>query len=194
MKRILFVLVALSLFLGACGAQTETIPAVNAEDVQATAVSMAWTMAAQTLEAMPTATLTPTKLPTNTPVPPTATPLETATPVATFTPVPTATVEKAACDQPLMSWGGQSAPIVVDNRTNEKISYISIHVSYTARGECGYVTANPSSFTVPIGCFYAYAGMTGKKNYSVGGGTFCINNPDKWILVIKEDQIVLKAP
>ncbi len=193
MKRFVFFLTVAALFLSACSASSSApaTPALSAEDVQSTAVAMAWTMAAQTAAAMPTETPVPTDTPTATPSPTLA---ATPTPFASATPMPTATEAKDACDQPLMSWGGQSAPIVVDNRTNEQISAISIYVSYTARGECGYVPANAYSFSVPYGCFYAYAWMTGKKNYSTSGGPFCVNNPDKWLLVIKQSQITLKSP
>ncbi len=188
MKRFLTLLFVFALFLSACGSTPPETPSMSAEDVQATAISMAWTMAAQTEAARPTETPIPTDTPTATPIPP------TPTPAASPTPVPTATEAKDPCDQPLLSWGGQSAPIVVENRTDEKIASISIYVSYTARGECGYVPANPYSFEVPFGCFYAFAWMTGKKNYSTSGGPFCVNNPDKWLLVIKQGQITLKSP
>ncbi|MCF6277263.1 MAG: hypothetical protein L3J16_00725 [Anaerolineales bacterium] len=191
MRNIIYSLLTLSFVLGACSPQASKQPELNTEDVQATAVSMAWTMAAQTIEARPTETSVPpteTSVPTYTPIP------ATATPAVTFTPIPTATQEKDVCDQPLMSWGGQSVPIVVENRTSEKISYISIYVAPNARGECGYVPANGSSFSVPYGCFYAFASMQGKKNYSTSGGPFCVNNPDTWHLIIKQSQITLKSP
>ena len=92
MKKIIFLFMALSLLLNACTPAEETPPRLTDEDIQATAISMAWTMAAQTIEAMPT------------PLSPTATymPAPTATqtieamptplsPTATYMPAPTAT-------------------------------------------------------------------------------------------------------
>lgn len=187
MKHILFTLIASSLLLSACGAQAEATPEALAEDIQATAVSMAWTMAAQTIEAMPTATQAPpTETPTITPLPP------TATPAITSTPVPTATQDKDICDQPLTNWEGAEAPIVVDKRVKGDIT-LSIYVSWTARGYCGYIYNNSSSFTVPQGCFTAFAWITEKnKSYSLSGGPFCPNNSDKWTLVISDNGMSLK--
>ncbi len=102
MKKAFLILAVLSLFLGACGAEAiaplaeEAAPAaeqITGEDIQETAIAMAWTMAAETIAAMPTETFTP--------LPPTATftpvftetPIPTVTPLVTNTPLPTATAE-----------------------------------------------------------------------------------------------------
>src|SRR5512144_2567140 len=80
MKHITFfaLILILALTTTACGAQP--VPTVNAADVQHTAEAAAFTMVAQTQEAMPT----------NTPIPPTETP--TNTPVPTDTPAAVSTV------------------------------------------------------------------------------------------------------
>lgn len=82
MKKPLLILAVLVFLLSACGTTEEASPSLTNEDVQATALSMAWTMAVETQTAMPTATYTP--------LPPTSTPEPTATeaPPTTATAVP----------------------------------------------------------------------------------------------------------
>ncbi len=193
MKRLIIILAALSIFASACGAKPEATPELKPDDVQATAVSMAWTMAAETMTAMPTATPVP---PTETPTPlPTSTPTLVPTPVILPTNTPASSGD--VCDQPLMKWGGADTKVVVNNETKGDV-VLSIYVSSPPRGECGYISSSfgksGTSMTIPIGCFYAYAWVSGKKNFSTQGGPFCMNNPDKWTLIIKESGIVLKSP
>lgn len=74
MKKFVFLIVLGAVLLSACGPATPPpTPTMSIADIQATSVSMVWTMVAQTQAAMPTATPlpteTPTPVPTNTPFP-----------------------------------------------------------------------------------------------------------------------------
>ena len=72
LKRVLPILLALTVFLSACATPAE--PTANPVDIQNTAVAAAWTMVQATNNAIPT----------NTPLPPTEVPSQT--PLPTFTP------------------------------------------------------------------------------------------------------------
>src|SRR5512138_3874334 len=77
--------IAVVLIISACAAP---VPTMSAADVQSTAVAAAFTMVAQTQEAIPTETpLPPTETPTQTPLP-TDTPVVTPTLEVTFTSAP----------------------------------------------------------------------------------------------------------
>ena len=209
MKKALFSLVVLGLFLSACGAGTPTeepTPVLTGEDVQATAVSMAWTMAAQTMEAMPTATFTP--------VPPTATftpvftetPLPTMTPVFTETPLHTATPEPTATSATeikfLSSWSGQSTSFLIENQTKASAT-VSIYLveGTNAMGYYGslpgaYLEKNQSTVvSAPVQgtyCFWAWMSST-SKNWSMNG-CFGTNNPDKNRVRLTESGIRFDTP
>ena len=77
---------AITMIISACGA--EPVPTMSAVDVQLTAVAAAFTVVAQTQEAIPTATpLPPTETASATPLP-TNTSASLPTLQATFTPAP----------------------------------------------------------------------------------------------------------
>jgi len=77
MKKVLYLVVLFGLLLTACGAKAPPTP--DAAQVQASAVSMAFTMSAQTMAAQPTAT----------PIPPTLEPTFAPPPSPTFPVLPT---------------------------------------------------------------------------------------------------------
>ena len=203
MKKTLLLLTALSLLLGACSAiapTEEPTPALTGEDIQMTAVSMAWTMAAQTIEAMPTATFTPIP-PTETFTPTfTFTPEFTPTPLFTNTPVPTATQEGGIS---LCKWEGESTRLLVVNDTKATAS-VSIYMTAGSNdkgyGDCYLVVPllgkkQSAQISAPKqGYYYIYAWMSSNdKNWSVEGG-LGTNNPDKHEIHLTETGVKILNP
>ncbi len=196
MKKLIFILAVFSLLLGACGGTPveETPPPLTGEDVQATAVSMAWTMAAQTIAAMPTETFTPvlpTFTPTFTPIPP------TTTLAVTNTPIPSATPEKDVCNKLLSGWSGAESKILVVNETKSTV-IVSIYLYQSARGYCGYLSATlgkkqSTSFAVPVG-FYSASVWTAageQPTYNRYLDLTGVLNPDKHTLFIRDNKLKL---
>ena len=187
----------LSLLVGACGAQP-TEPATNAEDIQATAIAAAFTIVAETHEAIPTdtqapptETLIPTLLPTETLIPsPTVDPLlVTETLAPTFTPQSAASADP--CNQPLTSWQGDSASLAIAYNYKPQGKDDNVVVSLwvmTDLGECGFLY---DLSTGPIGQYSAAAFIDGAKDFKVFGG-FRIS-PGSWKIVINNDSIVAQS-
>jgi len=196
MKRTLFLLgLILSLVLTACGA--EGPPTLSSADVGATAQSAAFTMVAQTQQALPTDTpvpptdtLTATPLPTDTP---TSTPtIDPLLPTATFTIDPNAAAtSQSNCDKVLTEWQVPTIKILVENETQPKGTItLGLYVE-TALGECGYIPVYGSSASGPAGYYSAFAWVEGKKNFTVSGG-FLLNG-GSWSLVVRNETIVAKG-
>lgn len=195
MKRLFFEILVVSLLISACGPKTPASPTLNAADMQSTAISMAWTLAAQTMAAIPTATPTP--------IPPTDTPLPIPTATIRSLPTlpqfpPTNTPHSGGCDQILTKWDGPSTNVNVINETKGDV-VLSITLISSPRGYCGYLPElrfgkGGTSTTLPLGSYFFFASVSGKKNFTTSGGPFGINNSDKWVLIIKEGGIILKAP
>lgn len=199
LKRILPVLLAISVLLTACGPQGT--PTMTSADVEGTAVSSAWTMVALTQLAIPTATPIP---PTDTPSP---TPLPTETPLASPTLdqifLPTATQAAVGdCLAPLnMAEAGPTVPIRIENETGGTITGISFNLSTNAFGQCGALSyANiPNNGTLridlPRGSWWVYAWVALKKggsSTSVGSFTLTIGFDDLISLVVRENSMALK--
>src|SRR6266498_1192186 len=119
--------VILILLASACSPQVT--PTVNPLDIQHTAEAAAFTVVAQTHEALlsatpvpPTETPSPTSLPTHTPLtsptvgPVQAPPTSLPTNLPTFTPQ-SATSDQDICNQPLSSWQGPTANFMIANET-----------------------------------------------------------------------------
>jgi len=197
MKKIILILAALSFLLSACGGTpaADAPPELSAEDVQATAVAMAWTMAAETIAAMPTATpVPPTETPT--PIPPTAT--MTLVPTLAL-PTITNTPDKDICDQFLGSWAGTTSTLRIVN-TTKSTANISLYLApNNAHNQCGYIYVPSLAknmdavLTVPYGTFYMYAWLVG-DNKSVSGGGYGIGNSDKHTLEIRDNFIKWITP
>lgn len=188
-KKLLFLALILAISVSACGGTPakEEPPALTGEDIQQTAVAMAWTMAAETMAAMPTETFTP--------LPPTATftPAFTATPIFTptplFSPTPMATATKESSGTSMCVWQGESTRLLFVNDTKAEVSYISLYLTPGSNGkgygDC-YIYVPPlgkfgsAAVSAPKqGYYYVYAGMVGKdRKWSAEGG-FGTNNPDK---------------
>lgn len=197
-KTTIFVLLLVTLISG-CGA--EPVPTVNPADIQATAVSAASTMVAQTQAAIPTATLPP---PTDTP---------TFTPEATFTPLasptlavtltaapPTADPNADPCDTRILSApDGRETTIRLVNNTNVPIK-ISIYLNETPLGACGwgYVELPKRGDTVinswVQGCYNFWAWSDDPKGKFNSNGYGCVNNPDKWTFEVSTATISNTTP
>jgi hypothetical protein len=175
----------LSLLLSAC-AGTSTQPALEAQDIQSTAVVAAFTIVAETMAAIPTDTPLP---PTNTPIPPTATLEASPTVAATFTSQPVASGPTAdPCNKPLTAWQGPSASlnIVYDYSPQGKDDKVVVSLwVMTDAGECGFLSDLSYG---PVGQYTAAAYVDGKKDFKVFGG-FRITEAG-WDIVIRNDKII----
>ena len=199
MRKLIFILAIFGILLSACSATPteETPPPITAEDIQATAISMAWTMAAQTQAAIPTATNTPvppTETPTETPVPP------TVTPAITNTPLPTATSEKDPCDKPLGEWSGTATKILVMNETKTTVN-VSLYLYSNYAGYCGWVVGqiagNQSQmFALPAGYYYAsaFTAQGEQPAFQAGLDLTGVLNSDKHTLHIMQGSLKFVGP
>ncbi len=217
MKRLLPLILILTILLSGCGALNPAAPAADAtatisvEDIRATADAMVYAMLTQTQAAMPT----------NTPVPPTDTP--TPVPTATITLVPTiaedagttddvaATPTTAAAaiiptsttstssatfpctEKPLTSWDVNSATVTVTNNApNSTQAYVFFCIT-TIDGQAGYITVNAgSSAQIPYGYVTATAWVSGKKDFNATIG-FEVKSPDSTQIVIEDGRIYYRA-
>lgn len=172
----------------------QTTPTANPAEIQATAVSMALTMAAQTLAAMPTNT----PLPTNTPVP---TPTETPTPAIPTAIIPTNTPQTSGgdpCNKILSNPPGPKTTAIVRNQTKGSVNPWSLYLYRSNVGECGFIPVSPLgiggtlTLNIPLGCYYAYAYITTKKEKSSAAGDFCITTEGQWEIFINPTVISAK--
>jgi hypothetical protein len=204
MKHITFfaLILLLALAITACGAQP--VPTVNAADVQHTAEAAAFTMVAQTQEAMPTNTpIPPTDTPTNTPAP-----TDTPAAVSTVATLGSATVPAIApttstgatadpCATRILSYSpkGKDTIIRIANLTRTQVN-VSLYLNETAgAGECGYRSYTLSKLGDVVitdlvqGCYNLWAWSSDNKIHVNANGFGCINNPDKWTFEISENAI-----
>ena len=196
LKKILPILLALTILLTACGPQGT--PTMAPADVQNTAVAAAWTVVAMTQAAIPTATpLPPTETPSPTPLPTfTAEPLT----VPTLEPLqplvlPTATSAPSDpdnCLKPLnVAEAGAITPMRIENASGGTITWMSLNLSNNPFGQCGALSYNnikPGGkliIELPRGTWYAWAGIT-YKNGSSGNssGSFIVRVGDDDMLRI----------
>jgi hypothetical protein len=197
----LSLLFILATIISACGA--EPVPTINAADVQSTAEAAAFTMVAQTQEAIPTAT----------PVPPTDTP--TVTPLPTDTPVSLPNLETTAttaasgtgnttvdpcANRVLSAPKGRETVIRIVNTTKVAIT-VSLYLNETAsHGECGYrgytLSRNNDVVISDLvqGCYNLWAWSDDPKGRFNSSGYGCINNSDKWTFEVSEASIKFVGP
>ncbi len=199
----LIAIVAITVLISACGAAPAQTPT---PDIAGTAQAAAYTMIAQTMAAIPTATLVP---PTETP---TLTPLPTNTPLAlptiailtSPTAAPASNNSNASGDpcatrvigKPL----GHPTTIRIWNSTKTPVQ-VSLYLNETKdHGECGYrsytLAKNGDVLITDLvyGCYNLWAWNTsGKPNFN-SAGNGCINNPDKWTFIITTATINLSTP
>ena len=191
LKKILPILLALTVLLSACAPQGT--PTMAPADVQGTAVAAAWTMVAATQMAIPT----------NTPLPPTEVPSPTSLP--TFTPeplliptlaplvIPTATSapsDPGNCLKPLdVGSAGPTTPMRIENESGGSIR-VSLNLSPNAFGQCGSLVYDvpingKQVIALPKGTWWAYAWVTYKNGTSgTASGSFIIRIGDNDLLRI----------
>ena len=198
MKRNAWILgVILSLAASACAPQAT--PTVNPPDIQHTAEAAAFTVVAQTQEALPTPTLVPpTETPSPTPVP-TLTSITSPTSNVSPTQTQTAVTLSAGstqdnCNKALTTWEGPTAKLNLANETKPKgVVTLSLYV-VTELGECGYLSQQfeaSGSLSGPVGQYSAGAFVDGKKNFRVYGGFRIAQG--SWTIVVKNESIVAQG-
>jgi hypothetical protein len=201
LKKILPILLALTVFLTACAPQAA--PTMAPADVQNTAVSAAWTMVAATQAAIPTNTaLPPTEVPSPTPLP-------------TFTPppviptleqliLPTATTAAADpnnCNRALnMGEAGPTKNVRIENENKGQVNLSLNLYKPNPFGQCGALSYTIKSgekrkITIPTGYWYAYSWVldppsTASVSFYIGPS----GSQDLLRLVIKKDVIAWVGP
>lgn len=183
--------VVLALVLGACAPQATAT--ADPADIQRTAEAAALTMIAQTVAAVPTATLVPptaTILPTTRP---TLTPVASATSSLLSTATQTVATPSAGstqedCNKPLTAWQGPTAKLNIANETKPKGEIVLSLWVMTDLGECGYLADLSAG---PVGQYSASAYVSGQKNFKVFG-SFRITQ-GSWKIVIRNESIVAQG-
>jgi hypothetical protein len=201
LKKILPILLALSVLLSACTPQAE--PTMAPADVQNTAVAAAWTMVAQTQAAIPTAT----------PLPPTETP--SPTPLPTFTApaliptleqliLPTATAAPSDpnnCLKPLnMSEAGPTKNVRIENTLKSTVNLSLNLYKPNLFGQCGALSyvikgMEKRKVAIPSGYWAAFGWV--EKPASTPYGEWFIGpskTQDLLRIIIKEDVIAWVGP
>ena len=176
------------LIIAGCGAPAPQATPTVSSDVQATIVSAAMTVIAQTQAAIPTAT----PLPTATPVPTdTLVPLPTLSGEVEVTPNPNPNGNPAGNDPCIYqtlppSIPGEQIKVRIDNGTKATVS-VSVNLLQNGpQGLCGYrgYTLGPGEFLVltdlVAGCYTIWAWNPDKKNYFiVTNGSTCISGSER---------------
>jgi len=207
MKRnVLIMGVVFILLASACGPEAAATP--NPADVQHTAEAAAFTMVAETQQALPTATtVPPTEIPSETPFPSvTPLPLPTSATQATLpagavvpTGLPSFTPQSSSgstnnqdiCNQPLVSWQGPTANFSIQNQTRPEGTIILSMYVVTNFNQCGYLIITGNSFSGPIGQYSAGAFITGRQNMKAFG-SFGISEGN-WSIIVRNDSIIAKG-
>ncbi len=190
----------LAVLISACGAQAT--PTIDGLSVQNTSVAAAFTLVAQTQEALPTNTLLPpTDISTETPVPTNTlepTPTLDLTLAPTFlaptglpTLAPTSTTSSNNnCNHAITSWIVPTATFTIVNETQPKGTIILLLSVLTKTGDCGWINILSTKFTAPMGSYSAAAFVSGKKNFKVFGTFYA--TPQGWKIIVRNDRIALQ--
>jgi hypothetical protein len=191
--RTLSSFIVIGIFVSACS--TPTVPTVDPLSIQNTAAAAAQTLTAETQAAIPT--------PTAIPMVETPTPTDTQVTLPTTSPtiLPTNTSNGDECNKPISGFSGPETTIQVVNNSGQPIG-VWFQVGKTAFGECGYASIPPLkagdaySFSAPQGCYATGAWTTGERKFRIDNVRYplCVNNTDKWTLIIKKDIIYLNPP
>ena len=203
MKRFAFISIVLTFVISSC--QAKTPPTADPAQVQASAIAMANTMAAQTQAAIPP-TLVPTETPLPSPSPVPILPITTDTPLAVTSPSPNQGTDP--CNGPLTN-NPKAAPdagkigsnVKIVNTTKAPIT-ISLYLNKNQQGECGYksyVLSPTSSIIIanslPYGCYNLFALINDpKKPSQASGGPVCITGPDKTTINVLAETIKVTGP
>lgn len=198
MKKVLPLILVLTALVAACG--PKAAPTMDAASVQASAVAMAYTMAAQTQAALPTATFTPQPTVTFTPAPPTPTFFALPT-IPTVLASPTKAGD-GPCYHAMMPdppgrkftlrvWNTNKAPVtgnvcLYDDLSNHQVTGI-IGISLGKNADV--------ILTVPQGCYSAFFWVNDPKSPSQASGNgLCANNGDKWTIKITANNAQMLPP
>jgi len=199
LKKILPILLALTVLLSACAPQGT--PTMAPADVQGTAVSAAWTIVALTQAAIPTATpLPPTETPSPTPLPTfTAEPLIIPTLEPLIMPTATVKADPSDCNKPLdVGAAGPTNPMRIENESGGVIYVLSLYLNPNAFNQCGFIAYNniginqKQVIALPKGNWWATAMINyknGEASQSQGGFTIRLGDEDMLRIVVKKDTI-----
>jgi hypothetical protein len=202
LKKILPILLALTILLSACGAQGT--PTMAPADVQNTAVAAAWTVVAMTQAAIPTATqIPPTETPSPTPLPTfTAEPLIVPTLEPIILPTNTSLpADPNNCNKPLdMGAAGPTKNVRIENENKSQVNLSLFLYTPNEFGQCGYISyvVNKNEkrrIEIPSGYWSASAWVLDPP--STPYGSFYIGpskTQDLLRLIIKKDTIVWVGP
>lgn len=197
MKKIFPLIMGLTVLLAACG--PKATPTIDAASVQASAVAMAFTMAAQTQAAMPTATATQPPTATFTLPPPTPTFFSLPTLAATAT---QAAAGEGPCWHSMMPdppgkkftariWNTNKVPVsgnicLYEDKSGHKVTGV-IGISLGRNAD--------TILSVPQGCYSAFFWINDPKAPSqASGSALCANNADKWTFKIGPTSVILLPP
>ena len=195
----LILVLMLSPIVGACGSRaTQAAPTMSAVDIQSTAVAAAFTLVAETLASLPTATPPPTF--TNTPLP-TPTFLPSPTPEGTQSPAPGGNSGGGdPCIDQLLpdTLQGETVRMRIDNSTRATVS-VSVYLQQSGPGAvCGYrpYSLAPGEYVVindlVAGCYTLWAWNPDPDEYFiVTNGTSCVDTSDTWVFDISTSSITL---
>jgi hypothetical protein len=201
MKRFLIptLFVILTLLISGCGGQPA--PTAAPIDFEGTVAAAAFTVIAETQEALPTAT----------PIPPTATFTETSLPTLTSIPLPSAEVTttpassgNAGGSDPCVNktlpntLQGNPIRIRLNNSTKAKLS-VTVYLNQTVpQSVCGYrsYTIDPQQSLVlndlVEGCYTIWAWNPDPDTYFIAtNGTNCLDVSDSWVFDISTSTIKL---
>ena len=201
LKKILPILLAISVVLTACAPKAE--PTMAPADVQGTAVSAAFTMVAQTQMAIPSATpLPPTEMPSPTPLP-TFT-LQPLMPTLEPLVMPSATPSVSDpnnCNHVLdMGEAGPMKNVRIENETRSNVNLGLYLYKPNAFGQCGYISYTLTKLEkrkvgIPAGYWSANSWVldppsTGYTSFYIGPS----GSDDLLRIVIKKDVIAWVGP
>lgn len=184
MKKIVSTIMFLTILVTACTPKQPAGP--SAEEVQASAVALAFTISAATMNAIPSATLPPpTDAATVTPLAsPTTFVFPTLPQLTTATPTK---ISGSGCETAILNLGagGPKTFLLIKNLTAGSLTF-SLYLTENDFA-CGWVpgvsfiAAHDSvGVTVPNGCYYPSAYVNDpKKQRAHSGPSWCIHGGDK---------------
>jgi hypothetical protein len=196
MKKMIPLILGLTVLLAACG--PKATPTIDAASVQASAVAMAFTMAAQTQAANPTATATIPPTETFTPPPPTPTFFSLPTLAATAT---KAASGEGPCYHAMMpDPPGRKFTARIVNTNKAPVSGSICLYEDRGQGVTGIIGISlgrnaDTILSIPQGCYSAFFWVNDPKTPSqASGSALCANNSDKWTFKIGATTVIMLPP
>ncbi|HSQ38839.1 MAG TPA: hypothetical protein VLM78_01665, partial [Anaerolineales bacterium] len=186
MKKVLPLILGLTVLLSACGAKAP--PTIDAASVNATAVAMAFTMAAQTQAALPTATAT--LPPTETPTLPLPSPTFFTFPTLEATATATASGDGPCYHVMMPDPPGKKFIARIWNTNKAPVTGNVCLYKDTGQGVTGIIGISLGKnadiiLNLPFGCYSAFFWVNDtKKPSQASGSALCANNADKWTFKI----------